>query len=129
MTHPAQQRDLQRQASEDRARSEVGRRAARDAAVSPPVPTIRRAVAHDARAIARLAALDSAPAPAAPILIAERDGAIVAAIGGGAVVADPFVPTAEAVAMLIAVRSAGGPRRRGRAAVGLLRRGKWALAR
>lgn len=50
----------------------------------------------------RLAALDSAPAPTAPALLAIVDGLPVAAVAlrDGAVVADPFVPTAHIVELL-----------------------------
>ncbi len=69
---------------------------------------IRRAYADDAIALARLAALDSADAvPAAPVLVAELDGELSVALSltDGSVIADPFVPTAEVVALL-ALRAA-----------------------
>lgn len=79
----------------------------------PPLPVrlradgapvaIRTAVADDARAIARLAALDSAAVlPGGPMLVAEVDGAAWAAIGleDGRVVADPFQPSAHVVELL-----------------------------
>jgi len=70
--------------------------------------TIRRATAADRVALERLAALDSAPAPAGDVLMAEVDDEAVAAIelGGGATIADPFRPTAELVELL-GVRAAG----------------------
>ena len=65
---------------------------------------IRRAVASDARALWRLAALDSAPAPLAGpgVLVAEVNGRIVAAFDHARdrVVADPFRPTAGFVDLL-----------------------------
>jgi hypothetical protein len=64
--------------------------------------TIRRAGVSDLGALAVLAALDSAPAPAQPVLLAERDGRLVAALpfSGGSAIADPFEPTGEVVALL-----------------------------
>ena len=63
---------------------------------------IRRADASDARALSRLAALDSAAAPLAgpDVLIAEASGRIVAAVHDGQAVADPFQPTAGLVELL-----------------------------
>lgn len=64
--------------------------------------TVRIAAAADGPQLHRLAELDSACAPAAPVLIGERGGRPVAALSlaGGAVVADPFTPTADVVALL-----------------------------
>ena len=64
--------------------------------------TIRPARERDAAALDRLAALDSATVPATPILVAESGGELVAAVGISSreVVADPFVPTSEAVELL-----------------------------
>jgi hypothetical protein len=80
---------------------------------------IRPATAADARALARVAALDSQRPLAAPVLLAEEGGVAVAAISlaDGRVVADPFRPSAAAVAGLRArVRAlhAARPRRRSR---------------
>ena len=63
---------------------------------------IRRADASDARALTRLAALDSAAAPLAgpDVLIAEVDGQPVAALHHGRAVADPFQPTASVLELL-----------------------------
>ena len=63
---------------------------------------IRPAVASDARALWRLAALDNAPAPHAgpDVVVAEQAGRVVAAVAGGRAVADPFRPTAEVVELL-----------------------------
>ena len=63
---------------------------------------IRRADASDARALSRLAALDSAAAPLAgsDVLIAEVSGQIVAAVNHGQATADPFRPTAGLVELL-----------------------------
>lgn len=64
--------------------------------------TIRPAHRSDDRAIARLAALDSSAVPAGELLLAEICGRPVAAIGvdSGAHIADPFLPTADVVALL-----------------------------
>ena len=50
----------------------------------------------------RLAALDSARVPAGEVLIGETAGAPAAAVAitDGTVVADPFLPTADLVAVL-----------------------------
>jgi hypothetical protein len=54
--------------------------------------TIRRATEADRATLARLAALDSAPAPAGEVLLAEVDGQALGAIevASGAAIADPF---------------------------------------
>ena len=53
---------------------------------------LRPATMHDAGALRRLAALDSSAPLAGPILVAERDGQIIAAleVHGGRSIADPF---------------------------------------
>jgi len=63
---------------------------------------IRPARAEDAAALRRLAALDSAPVPSAPVLLLEEGGEARAArsLHDGAVVADPFYRTLELVALL-----------------------------
>ena len=71
---------------------------------SPTTPTIsiRAAGAGDRRTVARLAALDSAPIPFGPVLLAEVDGQPRAALDvtDGRVVADPFARTADLVSVL-----------------------------
>jgi hypothetical protein len=64
--------------------------------------TIRRAGASDLGSLALLAALDSSPLPEQPLLVAESEGRMLAAVpfAGGRPVADPFEPTAEIVALL-----------------------------
>ena len=59
--------------------------------------TIRSACADDEAALRRLADLDSTRVPDGPVLMAEIDGAPVAAISvlSGESFADPFVPTLE----------------------------------
>lgn len=63
---------------------------------------IRAASPDDRAAVARLAALDSSGVPAGPLLLAIVDGAPLAALSRttGAVVADPFSPTAGLVELL-----------------------------
>jgi hypothetical protein len=67
-----------------------------------PTIALRPARPDDAAAVARLAALDAAPAPRTPALIGLLDGAPAAALSlaDGRVVADPFLPTADVVALL-----------------------------
>jgi hypothetical protein len=64
--------------------------------------TLRRSNAADRDALRRLAALDSSPAPTGDTLVAEHDGALVAAVtlDGRTAVADPFKPTASVIALL-----------------------------
>ena len=63
---------------------------------------IRPALPEDQRALARLAGLDSASLPAAPLLVAEVGGELRAArsLHDGAVIADPFQRTASLRALL-----------------------------
>lgn len=96
------------------------------AALEGPAPvrshdplTVRFAAAADAPALARLAELDCAPLPPAPLLVGERDGRPIVALSlsDGAVVANPFVPTRDVVALLeLRARQLGreGRPRRGR---------------
>lgn len=64
--------------------------------------TLRYAFPDDERAVARLAALDSAEVPAAPLLLAEVEGELWAALSlpDGRVIADPFRPTLALLALL-----------------------------
>ncbi len=68
---------------------------------APEDLTIRRAYSDDRSALARLAALDSARPFAGPALLVEQDGELRAALDleRGAVIADPFHPTAHLVAL------------------------------
>lgn len=65
---------------------------------------IRPSRPEDERALERLAGLDSASVPALPLLLAEADGALRAALSlqDGVVIADPFHRTAPLVALLVA---------------------------
>ena len=64
--------------------------------------TIRPANGDDAAVLRRLSVLDAGREPAGRVLVAEEDGQVVAALSvdDGRVVADPFEPTAAAVALL-----------------------------
>src|SRR5919106_1212146 len=63
---------------------------------------IRHAEQRDRPGLRRLAQLDSARASAGPMLVAELDGELRAAISldDGRVIADPFRPTADVVGLL-----------------------------
>lgn len=63
---------------------------------------IRSSNEHDAPALARLAALDSAGPAHGVALVAEVDGELRAALplDGGRPIADPFAPTAHLVELL-----------------------------
>jgi hypothetical protein len=64
--------------------------------------TIRNATVSDHRALDRLAQLDSSVVPYEPVIVAEENGDLVAAMSlhDGAVIADPFTRSADAVALL-----------------------------
>jgi hypothetical protein len=82
---------------------QLAARAERAATQPPATVTVRVALPSDTRAIARVADLDSSyELPRPPLLVGERGGAIVAALSlhDGHVVANPFVPTADVVALL-----------------------------
>lgn len=86
--------------------------------------TVRRSAQADEAALFELAALDSGAAPAGPALVAEAGDRIVAALplGAGRAIADPFVPTAELVALLELRRAqllAAEPRLAGRSRLSL----------
>jgi len=68
---------------------------------------IREAEVGDMPALLELADLDSRPLPDGRLLVAEVHGEIVAALAQrtGAVIADPFVPTAE-LQQLLKLRAA-----------------------
>ena len=83
--------------------------------------TIRSATAADTAALARLAALDSRPVPAAPVFVAELDDRLIAAVSArdGAAIADPFTRSADAVEIVRrrVQQVAGRPRPRRRLAL------------
>jgi hypothetical protein len=64
--------------------------------------TVRPYLPVDQRPLERLAALDDRRVPAQPVVVAEANGRLVAAVSKhtGEAVADPFEPTAHLVEML-----------------------------
>ena len=92
--------------------------------------SIRPATPADADGLARLAARDTAPALTGEILLAHFDSRLVAAVSltNGRSIADPFVPTADALAVL---RFRARQERRGRRvrALALRRPGRVRAAR
>jgi hypothetical protein len=83
--------------------------------------TIRPGYADDHHALTHLAALDSATIPTEPVLVAELDGELSAALSlhDDTSIADPFRPTAEIVALLRAHAAAARPTPRKRPRWGL----------
>jgi hypothetical protein len=82
-----------------------------------PSVLIRAARGSDGPALARLAELDSSVVPTGELLVAETDGELIAALGDGGSIADPFRRTAGVVELL-RLRAEGarhGGRRRSRA--------------
>ncbi len=92
--------------------------------VSMNALTIRSATTADAVALDRLAQLDSRQLPTAPHLLAESGGRLIAAVSAtdGDAVADPFVRSGDAVALLQRrarqLRGKARPRRRRSSLVG-----------
>ena len=68
--------------------------------ITDPTVVIRAARDSDGSTLHNLARLDSQRPLAGKVLVAEQDGAVVAAIGGDRVIADPFRRTADLVALL-----------------------------
>ena len=70
--------------------------------VISPIISIRAATTGDGPALARLAALDSAPVPFGPVLLAEVDGQPRAALSirDDRVIGDPFTRTVDLVELL-----------------------------
>jgi hypothetical protein len=75
--------------------------------LSPTLPliaavVIRPAYPDDAATLERLARLDSRRPLTGPVLVAERDGRLLAALSTetGYTIANPFAPTADLVALL-----------------------------
>ena len=65
-----------------------------------PTVVIRAARGSDGGVLEALARVDSQRPLAGEVLLAEQDGVLVAALAGERVVADPFRPTADVVALL-----------------------------
>lgn len=63
---------------------------------------IRHPGPHDAAAVGELVQLADRPTPPEPLLLAESDGRLVAAMSTttGEAVSDPFVPAADVIALL-----------------------------
>lgn len=88
------------------------------AAIEAASITIRPAYADDQLALIRLAALDSSEVPAAPLLLAEVDGELRAALSldDGGAIADPFFPTLHLLSLMrshAAAATRPAPGRRG----------------
>ncbi len=92
------QAELFREIARDRERASRRRieQARTDAVV------IRASSAGDHGRLRRLALLDCAPVPKGPMLVAEREGILVAAVPlrGGRPIADPFEPTSDILGLL-----------------------------
>jgi hypothetical protein len=97
----------------------------------PPRPDlrfrIREATPADAEELQRLAQLDSSDVPRGPLLVAEVGDQLWSALSlrGGAVIADPFHPTAELTALL---RAQVDQHRTPRARIRLLGRSRWSVS-
>jgi hypothetical protein len=76
-----------------------------------PAVVIRAARGSDGIALNDLAQLDSQRPLAGDVLLAEQDGALVAALAGDRVIADPFRHTSDVVDLL-RLRAGGAPRQR-----------------
>lgn len=72
------------------------------ATLEPETITIRPLRQDDVRAVELLAELEECRLPAGPLLVAEVEGTIEAAVAlhGGQAVANPFSPSGEAVSLL-----------------------------
>jgi hypothetical protein len=94
------QTDLQAEADAVRRAGRPGASARR--AAQPSEVVIRRATSSDGPALSALSALDAAPLPLGPALVAEVSGAprAVLPLDGGRPFGDPFTRTDELVALL-----------------------------
>jgi hypothetical protein len=81
-----------------------------------PAVVIRAARGSDGSALDNLARLDSQRPLTGDVLLAEQDGAVVAAVAGARVIADPFRQTADVVSLLH-LRSGGARPERSRRAL------------
>jgi hypothetical protein len=88
-----------------------------------PAVVIRAARGSDGAALEDLARLDSQRPLGGDVLVAEQGGAVVAALAGDRVIADPFRRTSDVIALLRlrAGRTRPQRRQRGRARVPRLR--------
>jgi hypothetical protein len=81
----------------------AGSAAGRDSGGAPADVVIRRTTSADGSALAALAALDAAPLPLGPSIVAEVGGvprAVLPLDDGARAFGDPFAPTSELVALL-----------------------------
>src|SRR3954464_10043961 len=111
LMYPMVEQELSRQAELEARRAGVRARRLHEAA-APSAPrgqsvvavevAIRAAESRDVPELMRLADLDSRPLPVGRLLVAEAAGRIRAAISidGEAIIADPFVATAELQSLL-----------------------------
>lgn len=78
--------------------------------MNTPEITIRPEYPDDELALFRLATIDSSEAPTRPLLLAEVDGELRAAVAvhDGTAIADPFFPTVELVTLLRGHAAAAG---------------------
>jgi len=111
------QTDLQAEAAAVR-RFSRGSRDEQARAAQPNEVVIRRSTDSDGPALAALSALDSAPMPFGPALVAEVAGVprAVLPLDGGRAFGDPFARTGELIALLElrAAQIGQGERRSGR---------------
>ena len=108
MTSPHLTLGLAQTRIDDLRRAADAHRAARR--VTQPAPfvaaeqsvTLRLGSTHDQKPLARLAALDGADPPEQPVLLAEVDGRLLAALAlsNGRVISDPFHRTADLIELL-----------------------------
>jgi hypothetical protein len=89
-----------------RLNSEMGRMRVEDMLREQGALAIRPARPADESAIERLAQLDTAETPSGKLLLAERDGEVVAALplDGGRAIADPFTRT-DGLVQLLSLRA------------------------
>jgi hypothetical protein len=73
------------------------------ATLEPETITIRPLASADVHAVELLAELDARPVPPGPLLLAEVEGTIEAAVAleGGETIANPFSSSGEAVSLLL----------------------------
>jgi hypothetical protein len=101
LLHP----DLHSRFASERLKDDHGALAPEDdgtATLEPETITIRPLGEDDVDAVERLAELDERPVPAGPLLLAEIEGTVEAAVAleGGEAIANPFVSSAEIVSLL-----------------------------
>jgi hypothetical protein len=96
------QNDLRRDAAAGRARDRQARSEETSAGEKPADVVIRRATAADGPALAALSALDAAPMPFGPALVAEVSGSPLAVLplDGRRAFSDPFRRTEELIELL-----------------------------